>query len=221
MNDSWHQNVKSKNRKEIISAGRELFLKNNFLNVNVKDICILACVSRVTFYKHFKSMDELIFEVQMGILNNMTDFIIARDNIENNGLERIKKILYSWIDFAKQFKDEMKFIILFDLYYEDYDTDKELKNKYENFINEENNRDFLYLAINKGIEDKSLRPNLDPIKTGYYIFQTIIAVLQRMIYTKLSKKYGVVSFDDIVFSVVDMIINSIKNTNINRNINNN
>lgn len=106
----------------------------------------------------------------MGILNNMMDFIIVRDNIENNGLERIKKIFYLWIDFVKQFKDEMKFIILFDFYYEDYDIDKELKNKYENFINEENNRDFLYLVINKGIEDKLLRLNLDFIKIGYYIF---------------------------------------------------
>lgn len=42
-----------------------------------------------------------------------------------------------------------------------------------------------------------------------------------MIYIKLFKKYGVVFFDDIVFLVVDMIINFIKNIDINRNINNN
>jgi len=207
MSDSWHQNVRSKNREEIIASGRKLFFKNNFLNVNIKDVCTLAGVSRVTFYKHFKSIDELIFQVQIDILNNMADFIIARDRDEASGLERLKMVLCAWIDFAKEFNDQMKFIVLFDLY---YDTSEELNSMYENFISQESDKDFLHSIINKGIEDKSLRSDLDPIKTEYYIYQTITGVLQRMSYTKLPRKYGVVSFDEIAFSVVDMIISSIR-----------
>lgn len=212
MSDSWHQNVRSKNREEIISAGRKLFLKNNFLNVNIKDVCTLAGVSRVTFYKYFKSIDELIFQVQIDILNHMTDFIIARDNVHASGIERLKIVLCAWIDFAKEFKDQMKYIVLFDLYYE---ANEELIAMYENFISEENDRDFLHSIISKGIKDKSFREDIDPIKTEYYIYQTITGVLQRMSYTKLPRKYGVVSFDDITFSVVEMIINSIKSVDIN------
>ena len=207
MSDSWHQNLKNKNREEIISAGRELFLKNNFPNVNIRDVCTLAGVSRVTFYKHFKSIEQLIFEVQINILNNMTDFIIARDNIHASGIERLKLVLHAWMEFAKKFKDQMKFIVLFDLY---YDTNEEVNFKFENFISEENDKDFLHSIIHNGIEDKSFRSDLDPIITGYYIYQTITGVLQRMSYTKLPKKYGGVSFDDIALSVIDMIINSIK-----------
>lgn len=211
MSDSWHQNVRSKNREEIIVSGRELFLKNNFLNVNIKDVCTLAGVSRVTFYKHFKSIDELIFQVQIDILNNMTDFIIARDNTHASGLERLKLVLHAWMEFAKEFKDQMKFIVLFDLY---YDTNKELNFKFENFISKEDDWDFFHSIIHKGIEDKSLRSDLDPIITEYYIYQTIIGVLQRMSYTKLPRKYGVVSFDDIALSVIDMIINSVRGVGI-------
>lgn len=206
MSDSWHEKVKSKNREEIIEAGKKLFLKYNFIDVNIKDVCTEASISRVTFYKHFKSIDELIFQVQIDILNNMTDFIITRDNIEANGIERLKLVLYAWMDFAKNFKDQMKFIVLFDLYYE---TNEELNSRYENFISEENDKDFLHSIINKGIEDKSLRSDLDPTITEYYIYQTITGVLQRMSYTKLPMKYGVVSFDEIAISVIDMIINSI------------
>lgn len=210
MRDSWHKSVKNKNRDEIIAAGRELFLKYNFLNVNVKDICTLAGISRVTFYKHFKSIDELIFEVQIDILNNMVDFIVSRDNNGATGIERLKMMLYGWIDFAKEFKDQMKFIILFDLYYESYDSNEELKLKYENFISEESHKDFLNSAIVKGIKDNSLRADLDPIKTGYYIFQTIMGVLQRMSCTILPSSDGDVTFDDITELVVEMIINSVK-----------
>lgn len=212
MSDTWHQNVKSKNREEIITSGRELFLKNNFLNVNIKDVCTLAGVSRVTFYKHFKSMDELIFEVQIDILNHMTDFIISRDNVHASGIERLKTVLCAWIEFAKEFKDQMKYIVLFDLY---YDTNEEVNTMYDSFIAQESDRDFLHSIINKGIEDKSFRADLDSIKTEYYIYQTITGVLQRMSYTKLPNKYGVVSFDDIASSVVEMILNYIKDLDKN------
>ena len=208
MSDTWHKNKKNKNREDIIIAGRNLFLKNNFINVNIKDICNLAGVSRVTFYKHFKSIDELIFEVQIDILNNMTDFIISRDDVQASGIERLKMVLNAWIDFAKEHKEQMKFIVLFDLY---YDNNEKVNCMYEKFISEENDKDFLHSIINKGIEDKSLRTDLDATKTEYYIYQTITGVVERMSYTRLPVKYGGISFKEIAESVVEMIINSVKN----------
>lgn len=208
MSDTWHKNKKNKNREDIIIAGRNLFLKNNFINVNIKDICNLAGVSRVTFYKHFKSIDELIFEVQIDILNNMTDFIISRDDVQASGIERLKRVLNAWIDFAKEHKEQMKFIVLFDLY---YDNNEKVNCMYEKFISEENDKDFLHSIINKGIEDKSLRTDLDATKTEYYIYQTITGVVERMSYTRLPVKYGGISFKEIAESVVEMILNSVKN----------
>lgn len=208
MSDTWHKNKKNKNREDIIIAGRNLFLKNNFINVNIKDICNLAGVSRVTFYKHFKSIDELIFEVQIDILNNMTDFIISKDDVQASGIQRLKTVLNAWVDYAKEYKEQMKFIVLFDLY---YDRNEKVNSMYDNFIGEENDKDFLHSIVNKGIKDKSLRQDLDPTKTEYYIYQTITGVVQRMSYTRLPKKYGEVSFDEIADSVVEMILNSVKN----------
>jgi AcrR family transcriptional regulator len=203
MSDSWHKNIKNKNREDIIAAGRELFLKNNFTNVNVKDICMLACVSRVTFYKHFKSIDELIFQVQIDVLDNMVEFITARDDVNASAIDRLKLVLGAWIDFAKEFGNQMKFMVLFDLY---YDRNEKSNEMFENFINEENDKDFLNSIINKGIKEKTFRQDLDPVKTEYYIYQTITGVLQRMCYAKLPCKYGIVSYEEIAFSVVDMII---------------
>ncbi|WP_238883769.1 TetR/AcrR family transcriptional regulator [Clostridium sp. YIM B02551] len=214
MSDSWHENLKSKNRLEIIASARELFLENNFFNVSVKDVCNLAGVSRVTFYKHFKSIDELIFEVQMNVLDNMTEYIVSRDNSDVSGMERLKLILNAWIQFAKEHREQMKFIILFDLYYNTYDSDEELKNKYANFVSKENQNYFLNSAINKGISDGTLRKDINPIRTGYYIFQTIMGVLQRMSYTKLPENNEDITFEDISSSVLEMIINSIKAQNI-------
>lgn len=211
MNDSWHEKVKNKNREEIIEAGKQLFLKHNFINVNIKDVCELASTSRVTFYKHFKTIDELAFEVQMDILKHMVRSIRNDSNSEANGKEIIQSMLYAWIHFAKEYSDEMKYIIMFDLYYGAYDSNEELKLRYNNFIVEDSNSNFFNEAIEKGIEDKSLKSDLDPIKTAYYIFQTTMGLLQRISYTSLPADNDTVTSDDITKLVVDMIISYIAN----------
>lgn len=211
MSDSWHEKLRNKNREEIILAGKELFLKSNFLNVNIKDVCNLAGISRVTFYKHFKSIDELIFEVQIDILNNMTKFVSDRDIPNATGRERLETMLYAWIEFGKLNKNYIKFIILFDLYYESFEENQELKTQYENFVSTSKNKNFFNSAISVGTKDGSLKSDLDTVKTGYYIFQTIMGLLQRMSYTMLPvEEDEVITFDDITKSIVDMIIKSIK-----------
>jgi hypothetical protein len=119
-------------------------------------------------------------------------------------------MLYSWVNFAKENKDQMKFITLFDLYYEAYDSNEELKISYEQFVKTDN-KYFLNVPILQGIKEGTFREDLNAVKTGYYIFQTIMGVLQRMSYTKIPEDYEMVTFDDITKSVIDMIISSISN----------
>lgn len=211
MNNNWHSNISSKNREEIIQAGKGLFLKNNFHNIKITDICSLAGVSRVTFYKYFNTIDELIFEVQMSILQNMMKFIKDRSDLTVNGKESMKTVLYAWIEFAKGHKEEMKFIVSFDLYYSTYDLNEDLKLKYKSFTTEDYNQSLLKSALDKGIKDGSLRENINPLKTGMYIYQTVMGLLQRMSYTQISFEYETITFEEIAMEVVDIIISSIEN----------
>lgn len=212
-NNCWHSDISNKNHEEIIHAGKELFLKNNFYNIKITDICNLAGVSRVTFYKHFKTIDELIFEVQMDILNDMNRFIKDRSDITVRGKESIKKVLYAWIDFAKEHKEEMKFISSFDIYYSSYDLNEELKLKYKSFIKNDYNRSLLKSALEKGIKDGSLKENLNPFRTGIYIHQTVMGLLQRMSYTTFNIEGEDIRFEDVAIQVVDIIIRSIESIN--------
>ena len=212
MKNNWHSNISNKNREDIILAAKELFFKNNFLNVNITDICNLAGMSRVTFYKYFKTLDELIFEVQINILNCMKQFIKDRSNFTMGGKEGMKAVLYAWIFFAKEHKEEMKFIVLFDLYYSSYDLNDELKLKYENFTNEDYNGSLLKSALDYGIKDGSLKKNIEPVKTGTYIYQTVMGLLERMSYTSIAMGCEQVTFEEIAMKLVEMIMSSIENT---------
>ena len=213
MNDNWHSNISNKNREEIISAGKKVFIGSNFLNVKITDICTLAAVSRVTFYKNFSTINELIFEVQMNILNNIAKFIKDKSNFTGNGKENVKTVLYAWIDFAKEHKEDMKFIVFFDLYYSSYDLNEELKLKYKKFTHEDYNRSLLKFALAKGVMDESLNKDLDTSKTGMYIYQAFMGLLQRMSYTTVATGFEHITLDEIAIKVVDMIISSIENRN--------
>lgn len=212
MNSNWHLNISNKNRGEILQAGKELFLKNNFHNIKIIDICTLAGVSRVTFYKYFNTMDELIFEVQMNILKSMMGFIRSKSDLTLDGKESMKTVLYAWINFAKEHKDEMRFIVSFDLYYSTCYINEDLKLKYRGFTREDYNKSLLKSALDKGIKDGSLRKDIDGPKTGMYIYQTVMGLLQRMCYSQITFEYEPITFEEIAIEVVNIIIASIENT---------
>lgn len=211
MNNNWHLNISNKNREEILETGKELFLKHSFHDVKITDICNIAGVSRVTFYKYFNIMDELIFEVQMDILKSMLMFIKEKSDFSSNGKESLKSVLYAWINFAKEHKEEMKFIVSFDLYYSSHDLNEELKLKYKSFTKEDYNQSLLKYALEKGIKDGSLKENIDLPKTGMYIYQTVMGLLQRMSYSPITFEYEPITFEEISFEVVDTLIKSIEN----------
>ncbi|AWB45525.1 TetR/AcrR family transcriptional regulator [Paenibacillus sp. CAA11] len=209
MNDqSWHQHVKNKNREDIIESAKELFFKDGFfLQVSVKDVCSLAGISRVTFYKHFSSMDDLIFEVQMTVMNEMVQYIESKDRTELTGRERLGLLLHAWIDYAQQYKRHMKFIIFFDLYYEADEFNDELRQRYESFIRQRKENHFLKSVIVRGMEDGSIREDADPNRTGMLIFTMMMGLLQRM---SITQPHETDAFEDIAVSVVGMVMRSIE-----------
>ncbi|MEK5237373.1 TetR/AcrR family transcriptional regulator [Paenibacillus sp. FSL L8-0470] len=180
MTENWHQNLRNKNREELIAAAKELFMKQSFLKVNIKDVCRVAGVSRVTYYKHFQSIDELIFEVQMEILQSMTQFVGRAASAEMNGKQMLASMLEAWIDYASQHPEYIKFILLFDLHYEAYDSSDELKVQYNNFVNREKERHFLMDALDIGFKDGSLKSDTEPLKTAHFIFMSMMGLLQKM-----------------------------------------
>ncbi len=213
MEGNYHSNISNKNREEIILAGKKVFVGSNFLNVKITDICTLAGVSRVTFYKNFNTMDELIFEVQMDILNNIAQFIKDKSDFTGNGKEDVKAVLYSWVDYAKEHKEEIKFIVFFDLYYSSYDLNEELKLKYQKFTHEDYNRSLLKSALAKGVKDESIKKDLDTSKTGMYIYQVFMGLLQRMSYATVTKEFEYITLDEVCTKAIEVIISSIENRN--------
>ncbi|WNS43698.1 TetR/AcrR family transcriptional regulator [Paenibacillus sp. MMS20-IR301] len=205
MIENWHQNLKNKNREELITAGKELFMNQNFLSVNIKDLCEAAGVSRVTFYKHFHSIDELICEVQMELLETMTDFLESQTAGPQSGREKLMILTEAWIDYARLHPGHLKFTVLFDLHYT-YESNQLLKQRYTNFINTKKEQLFLIQILEAGKLDGSIRPDIEAVETAQFIYSSMIGLLQKL------SLFPIEEWGSMPTRFVDMLIQYLSNS---------
>ncbi|OWA35965.1 hypothetical protein B9G55_08795 [Saccharibacillus sp. O16] len=188
--DTWHRQRKAQNREELIEAGRILFFERGFPHVAIKDVCEEAGISRVTYYKHFQSIDELAFEVQMRALEHMDACISSADvnsglegdaqGVSATGAERLERMLEAWSRYAADHREYMKFILLFDLHYDAYPPERSLLEGYHRFIQEKKEQHFLNGALKAGTEDGSLQSDLDHAETAEFVFTAMMGLLQKL-----------------------------------------
>jgi AcrR family transcriptional regulator len=126
MNQQWKEQLEKhrNNRKEeILTAAQQLFLERGLGVVKLNDIVKQCGISKVTFYKYYKSIDEVIFAIQMKILK---EFIEKDKNWMTQGKNGWKKMEYTLriqIETLKTDKASVSFIGLFDMHYrDDYPT---------------------------------------------------------------------------------------------------
>lgn len=180
MTENWHQNFKSKNRGALIAAAKELFMEQSFLNVNIKDICSEAGISRVTFYKNFQSLNELVVEVQVEILEDMIDYVKSAATAGMSGRQMLAAMLGAWVKYASEQPGNIKFIVLFDLHFEAYNLSESFKAYYSSIIKRGKEQHFLMDALKAGVEDGTLKSNADSLNTAHFIFTAMMGLLQKM-----------------------------------------
>jgi len=208
---TWHMEVRNKNREEIIQAAQHLFLQLDFSDVGIKDICTRAGVSRVTFYKCFNSIDELAFEVQINVMAEMIHYIESHFDDHGTGIEKLEKILLTWLEFVTQNPSHMKYIGFFDHYYRDRNPNPELAERYREFVHNDLNRMKLADILRQGIEDGTISSELDVKQTSAMIFELTISILQRMtsIGETIKQEHGV-ELKDIAKTMFGMILQYVK-----------
>lgn len=212
MGTTWHEEVRNKNREEIISAAQELFLQHDFLNVGIKDICALAGVSRVTFYKYFHSIDELAFEVQINVMSEMLDYINRNFEDAGTGLQKLENMLHVWSGFVRGHPNHMKYIGFFDHYYRNRHLKPELTERYQYYVQRERSGMKLTELIRQGMKDGTIRDDLDANQISAAIFETMIGYFQRLssIGEMIKQEHGVEPMD-ITKTMLDMILSYVHN----------
>lgn len=132
LGDNMRKNIRNdrrveKTRNAIINAFKEMIIEKDFDEITIKELAERANINRKTFYLHYESMEEILFDVTVelseqvfGSLNNkgffdpnvigITPLIETIDELINSNYELTRKLISanSYRFFSRNIKDLIK-----------------------------------------------------------------------------------------------------------------
>jgi TetR/AcrR family transcriptional regulator len=191
--------------KDIIDAAESLFFSKGYDNVSMNDIAHETEMARGTLYKYFKNKNDIIAAIAIRASKIITEMFQKIDENNHTGIDNIRTICLIYYDFYKQHKG----------YYEAYYHSGLFNN--EGSENLENLRtirtktfQIVINALNEGINDGTIRDDIDPIATSLIMLSMSNAVNNLIPVTQMyMDDYGLTQ--DLLFdNTLKMVLNSIK-----------
>lgn len=160
------QRKKEKRRNEIIDAAERLFYAKGFDKVTMDEIAQEVDLSKGTLYFYFKSKDSLFFAIVSRRWTEFGEILIEKMSQGKNGLDKIQIMLRWFIEYAHKNANYNDMATTFGpqifqrIDAEDARVMMEVSMKYIPLAR---------AAVREGIEDGSIRNDLDPTLLGMYI----------------------------------------------------
>ncbi|KKH47454.1 TetR/AcrR family transcriptional regulator [Methanosarcina sp. 1.H.A.2.2] len=160
------QRKKEKRRNEIIDAAERLFYSKGYDKVSMDEIAQEVELSKGALYFYFKSKNSLFFAIVFRRWTDIGEIQAERMSHGKNGFEKIQILIQWFIEYAQKNADYNDMATTFGpqlfqrIDAENAQTMMEISTKYVPLV---------YSAVREGIEDGSVRNDLDPRLLGMYI----------------------------------------------------
>jgi len=160
---------KEMRRKDIIDTAEKLFFEKGYENITMADIAKGTELARSTLYLYFKNKKEIYLAISIRateILNNMFREYYQKGQ---TGREKVEMLMKAFYRFYKEYPDYydvnwFSYKVLID---HDLPRMEEIKKmRMEGFS-------LFGKALKEGIEDKSIRSDIDPVKANLVLALSI------------------------------------------------
>lgn len=171
---------KERRRKAIIDAAERVFFSRGMERATMDEVAEAAELSKGTLYLYFKNKNELLHAiVGRGLKILYSRFTAAVEKAEK-GIDKIKALGKAYFEF---FKEEPDYYAAM-LHQDTYEVDPETLKNNPNFAIciELGNKLFALMqeAVRIGIEDGSIRRDIDPVKLSLVLWGHSSGVLHLM-----------------------------------------
>jgi AcrR family transcriptional regulator len=159
------QREKDRRRMEIIEAAEKVFSAKGFEATTVEDIASRAELSKGTIYLYFESKEDLHDAIVMRGMEILAGMFEKAFESGTTGLEKIRGIGEAYMQFFREQKDYFDALLRFETH------------KREEIAG----NDPMMLVIESvrlGIEDGSIRSDIDPVKMALLLWGQTTGVLQ-------------------------------------------
>ncbi len=201
---------KEQRKKTIIKAAKKLFFKKGLENTTMDEIAEKAELSKGTLYLYFQSKEVLALSIIKETSDILNRWIRKAADSDKSGIERIVDTTEALTDFYKKKHSEFHFLRYVDTITASLGSGNEVLMEWKKGV-EELIKVVLDVVL-EGIEDGSIRKDIEPEKAAFIYSNMVLSFLIR-----LSSNSGVIlmtqslSEDEIIESMFKMIINMMTN----------
>ncbi len=168
---------RERQRARILNAARELFDVRGIDRVTVAEIVAGAGLRASTLYEYFSNKDEIVWALVEETIS-LGYGVVPTALVTGSGLARITALLQAFEDELIRYPERVRFMAQFDaMYARDWSVERLLE--LEDRIAPDRSA-ALAALIREGIQDGSLRSDLDPELTLHAVLNTAIGAQRRL-----------------------------------------
>jgi TetR/AcrR family transcriptional regulator len=167
---------KEQRRNDIVDAAERIFFSKGVWTATMDDVATAAELSKGTLYLYFKNREELYYAINLRGLRILNGIFTEAFRKGRNGLEKVFFIGRAFLRFSREHPDYFNALS----YYEIKDVDYSVADSVACLCDDAGNSaiGILVDAIRTGIEDGTVRPDLDPAKAAIILWGMTSGVIQ-------------------------------------------
>jgi AcrR family transcriptional regulator len=198
-------------RNDIIDAAETVFFSNGLEAASMDDVAETAELSKGTLYLYFKSKEELYLAIHLRghqILKSMFEKAVKS---ASTGLEKTRAIGRAYFAYYEKYPDYFNAM----LYYESRHIDTHDINPVleQCMLLGKETLEILAAAIQDGINDGSIRPDIDPLKTAISLWGQSTGIIQVIVVKEeIMQNNFNLSVKDVVDYTFNLTYHSLRNT---------
>lgn len=172
------QREKEIRRNDIIEAAERVFFSKGYSTSTMDDVAKEAEFSKRTVYVYFKSKEQLYFEIMIRgwkLLNTMLEEELSK-LLDGNSLQRLRQIGTTLFTFSQLQPNYFEAIVEYETSERDFEKGITNQSREECYAEGEKILRFLMTILQQGVEEGSIRKDLDLLNTALILWSSTIGV---------------------------------------------
>ena len=167
---------KLRRKNEIIDAAERVFFSKGLEQATMDEVALEAELSKGTLYLYFKSKEELYLAINERGFKLLQNIFKEAVSSEQNGLDKVRAIGRAYFEYAQKYSDYFNAM----LYYEAREFDSSDAGSCAQACEKVGTITLKMVAeaIRTGIEDGTIRTDVDPFKTAVVLWGQSSGVVQ-------------------------------------------
>ncbi len=200
---------KEMRRNAILDAAEQLFFSRGIEHTTMDDVAEAAEFSKGTLYLYFKNKEDLLHGIYLRGIEILKQLFQEALATPGNGLQKVNAIGEAYFRFSKEYPNYFR--AMNEMNPGEIDLQDTESNGFRCHLCTEEVMQLVARAVQIGIDDGSIRKELDPHKTAYLLWAQTAGLIQ-VINNKGEhmRKYHHIPPDDLIPALFDMIRHGLK-----------